>query len=347
MLRIFMFLLATGFAVAAEAQSSRGPAQSQRLVLYVDADSPEVKGSIARFEAALERRGIGQRYHVKVRHVGIDVFDRKEAARRIGSALRDRPAVIIATSSESAGIAREVAGDVPVVFGSHQDPVRLGLVRSLADPGGNITGFTLFAPIDMKRLELLRELAPRARRLGIIVDRWWMDETDGRAILRDAKTRLGFEGEIFLMEKVDDLRQLDSAAARAMEAWYVPPTTLPGEHLSAVVRALNSVRKPAVFPTTRFALAGGLAAYQPRQSLDEAFDVFAKLTGLVLDGVPPGQIPVERPKSFELALNAQEARRLGIPLSDALLKRADRVIDGPSRTETRCSAASSGSMRRC
>ena len=331
MLRICIFLLATSAAVASGAEPSRGIAQPERLILYVDADSPLVKESIARFEAALERRGIGQRYRIKVRHVGVDVFDRKEAARRIGSALRDRPAVIIATSSESAGIAREVAGDLPIVFGSHQDPVRIGLVRSLAAPGANVTGFTSSAPIDMKRLELLRELAPRARRLGIIVDRWWMDETDGRAILRDAKARLGFEGEIFLMEKAHDLRRLDTAAGREIEAWYVPATTLPGEHPLEVLRALASLHRPAVFPTTRFAVAGGLAAYQPRQSLDEALDLFANLTALVLDGVPPGAIPVERPKSFELVVNAQEARRLGIVLSDALLKRADRVIEVAGR----------------
>jgi putative tryptophan/tyrosine transport system substrate-binding protein len=335
MLRICIFLLATCFAVAAEPQLSRGAAQPQRLVLYVDAESPEVKWSIARFEAALARRGISKRHHVKVRHVGIDVFDRGEAARRIGSALRDRPAVIIATSSESAGIAREVAGAVPIVFGSYQDPVRLGLVQSLADPGGNITGFTLFAPIDMKRLELLRELAPHARRLGIIVDRWWMNETDGRAILSAAKDRLGFEGKIFQMEKPEDLRLLDAAEAREIEAWYVPATTLAGEHPFAVVRALGMLNKPAVFPATRFVDAGGLASYQPRQSLDQAFDLFAKLTGLILDGVAPGRIPVERPQSFELVVNAQAARRLGIPLSDALLKRADRVIDAPKTAELR------------
>jgi putative ABC transport system substrate-binding protein len=331
MLRLSIFLLLTTAGLAAGEEVSRTSTHAVRLVLYIDAESPQVKESIAKFEVALERRGIAQRYHINVRHVGVDVFDRKGAGRRIADALRDRPAVIIATSSESASIARELAGDVPIIFGSHQDPVRIGLVRSLAAPGSNITGFTSSAPIDMKRLELLRELAPRAHRIGVVVDRWWMDETDGRAILTEAKARLGFEGKVFLMEKLEDLRRLDTVEARAMEAWYVPTTTLPAEHPSDIVRALGLLRKPVVFPATRFAVAGGLAAYQPRQSLDEALDLFAKLTGLVLDGVAPAQIPVERPKSFELVLNANEARRLGIPLSDALLKRADRVIDGPTR----------------
>jgi len=335
MLRVCIFLLATIAAFAADAQVSRRLTPSERVVLYLDADSPLVTESIARFEAALDRRGISRRYHVTVLHVAVDVFDRQEAARRVAAALQERPAVIIATSSESAGIARQATSKIPIIFGSHQDPVRVGLVRSLADPGANLTGFTSSAPIDMKRLELLHELAPRARRLGIIVDRWWMDETDGHAILRDARARLGFEGKVFLMEKPEDLRQLDTAAGRAMDAWYVPPTTLAGEHPLAVLRALNSLQKPVVFPAARFADAGGLAAYQPRQSLDDALDLFAKLAGLVLDGIPPGRIPVERPNSFELVVNAQEARRLAIPLSDAILKRADRVIDAPKGAATR------------
>jgi putative ABC transport system substrate-binding protein len=326
MLRILPLLILVS-AMAAAAEPSRLVAGTQRIILYLDADSAAVKSSIAKFAAALERRGITARHAVSIRHVAVDVFKRDEAARIISAALRDRPALVIATSSESAAIAREATADVPIVFGSHQDPVRLGLVRSLADPGANLTGFTYFSPIDLKRLELLREIAPGARRLGIVIDHWWMDDTDGGTILRAAKADLGFEGRVFLMERVEDLRQLQTPAAREVDAWYVPMTTLPFEHPAELVRALASLRKPVVFPFAKFAQAGGLAAYQPSQSIDEALDLFARLAGLVLDGVPPGTIPIERPKSFELWLNAAEARRLGTPFPDALLKRADRVID--------------------
>jgi putative ABC transport system substrate-binding protein len=333
MLRILPLLPA---AIVALAMLTHVPARAvpqppERLILYIDGDTPLVKRAIAKFEAALVRRGITERYAVSVRHVAVDVFARADAKRRIASEIRDNPAVIIATSSESAGIAREATSTVPIVFGSHQDPVRLGLVRSLADPGGNVTGFTSAAPIDMKRLELLRDLAPKARRLGIVIDHWWMDETGGEALLREARARLGFEGRVFLMERPEDMGQLQSAAAREIEAWYVPQTTLPFHHPSALVSGLAALRMPVVYPTTWFVEAGGLSAYQPRQSLEEALDLFAKITGLILDGVPPGQIPVERPKSFELAVNAGEARRLGIRVSDALLKRADRVIDKPAQ----------------
>jgi len=75
--------------------------------------------------------------------------------------------------------------------------------------------------------------------------------------------------------------------------------------------------------------------YQPKISLDDALELFARITGLILDGVPPATIPVERPKSFELVVNVGEARRLGISLPDELLKRADRVIDEPTRPGSR------------
>jgi putative tryptophan/tyrosine transport system substrate-binding protein len=330
MLRILSLVLVCFCTGAASAPAAtREDSSAERLVLYVDADIPAVQRSITRFKAALERRGIARRHRITVRHVGINVFNRVEAGERLAAALRDNPAVVIATSSESAAIARDLTTQIPVIFGSHQDPVRVGLVRSWAAPGANLTGFTWFAPIDMKRLEFLRELTPRARRLGIVIDHWWMQETDGKGILRAAKSDLGFEGRTFLIERPEQLRELQSAAAHEIDAWYVPPTTLPFEHPERLMRALAALRKPVVYPTKRFAESGGLISYQPTQSLDDALDLFAKLTGLILDGVPPSSIPVERPKSFELVVNADEARRLGIALPDDILKRADRIVRSP------------------
>lgn len=337
MLRILAFFIASliGPAESLSARLPGAPVQALRTILFVDADSEAVKAGIAKFEAALVRRGITARHRLSVQHVPVDVLDRAQATQRIAAALRDRPAMLIATSSESAAIAQSLTSDVPIVFGAHQDPVRLGLVRSLADPGKNLTGFTFFVPIDLKRLELLREVAPHARHLGIVIDHWWMKETDGDAILRAAKEQLQFDGQVFLMEKLQDLRLLETRAAREIDVWYVPPTTLPYEQPVAIVRALAKLRKPVVFPMARLTDAGGLMTYQPKISLDEAIDRFAKIAGLILDGVPPGMIPVERPKSFELIINTQEARRLGISLPEALLKRADRVIVDTPQTASR------------
>jgi putative ABC transport system substrate-binding protein len=323
--RLLASLIAlSGAPALAQANGAPGPL---RVIAYVDADSDRVTAFIARLDAALALRGIKARHRIAIRHVPVDVRNRDETEARIGAVLRDHPALVIASSSEAAMAAKRLTSEVPVVFGSWQDPVRLGLVRSLADPGGNLTGFTNFVPVDMKRLELLREIAPHGRRLGIVIDRWWMEETDGAGILRDAKARYGFEGRTFLVETFADIHRLASPAAREIDAWYVPPTTLPYENPTALVRAIAALGKPAIYPTANFTDEGGLLAYQPTLSRDEALDLFAKISGLVLDGVPPGSIPVERPKSFELSINVATARRLGLVLPVALIKRADRVID--------------------
>ncbi len=329
MLRIRSLALAClfGLTLAARAEPERAPERTS-VVLYLDADTPAIKGSIAKFEAALKLRSSAP-HRVRVVHVPLNVFDHEESARRISTALRDRPALLIATSSESALIAKGVTADVPIVFASWQDPIRVGLVRSLADPGANLTGFTSFVPMDLKRLELLREIAPKARSLGIVIDHWWMQETDGEAILRAAKMQLGLEGRVFVMEKPQDLRVLEGPAAREIDVWYVPPTTLPFEHPAQTMHALAALRRPIMVPTSRFVDIGGLIAYEPKISVDDALGLFAKLAGLILDGVPVSEIPVERPQSFSLAVNVGEARRLGLSLPDSLLRRADRVIDAP------------------
>src|SRR5205085_7148188 len=116
------------------------PTDGERLIIYLDADSDRVKASIIKLQEAFARRGVSARHHVSIRHVPVDVFRREQTSQRIAQALHDRPAMIIATSSESAAIAQRITAEVPIVFASHQDPIRVGLVHSLADPGGNLTG---------------------------------------------------------------------------------------------------------------------------------------------------------------------------------------------------------------
>ena len=142
-----------------------------------------------------------------------------------------------------------------------------------------------------------------------------------------AGEKLGFQVMLFPAETEGELTQaLRSRKARAIDAWYVPYTRLAYERPNVVLDAVQALGKPAIYPTTRFVEDGGLVSYQQMLSLEEIVDVFAKMIGLVLDGVPVAEIPVERPKAFELAVNASTANALGVVIPDALLKRADRVI---------------------
>jgi ABC-type uncharacterized transport system substrate-binding protein len=162
----------------------------------------------------------------------------------------------------------------------------------------------------------------------VIVDRWWLQDLGGQAVLDRASRRFGIEARAFHAETAAQLRrELDTPAARSMDAWFVPNTALPFEDAAALL-ASEIARKPAMFPTGNFVDGGGLMAYEPVFSIDEALALFAKLSGLVLDGMPPADIPIERPKAFRLSLNAAAARRMGTELPVALVKRADRVLPG-------------------
>jgi putative ABC transport system substrate-binding protein len=251
-----------------------------------------------------------------------------EIAARLKNALQARPAAVIAPNSEIAALAKSLTSEVPIIFASHQDPIRVGLIDSLARPGKNLTGFTFFVPVDLKRLELLRQVAPHARKLGIVIDRWWLEESNGKEVALAARKEFGFDSTFFPAETLEELKvQLSSPRAREMDAWYVPYTALPYYEPGLLVRLLNALDRPVMFPATLFVEKGGLASYEPQMTLAETASLWSTMIGLVLDGVPPGEIPIERPKSFELALNVEAARRLGLAIPANLIKRADKVFD--------------------
>lgn len=321
-----------GASMARDAPADEGRSQAEKLIAYIDADRPRVHAAMEKLRSSFSRAGVVPGHRIRLMLVPADVSDSTDIDRAVRRALQLHPAAIIATNSNVASIAKALTRGVPVIFASHQDPIQMRLVDSLARPGGNLTGFTYFVPIDTKRLELLRQLVPRAKRLGILIDRWWVEESSGQEVMRQARIQHGFETTLFAAESIAELRRvLETPAAKRMDAWYVPYTILPYDEPVPVGIILESLGKPVVFPATSFVERGGLVSYQQTLTLDESLLVWARMVGLVLDGVPPGEIPIERPKSFELAINVATARRLGITLPTPLLKRADRVIlDGPA-----------------
>ena len=327
------YLAAACLAAASLLPARDACAGEERLVIYVNADNERIRRAVMKLDAALQETGAAQRYRIRLQHVVADLWDAADIEAKMRAAIAMRPAAIMAGNGESAAIAKALTREVPIIFVSPQDPMHFGLVTSFAHPGGNVTGFTFYVPIDQKRLEFLRLAVPGAKKLGIVIDRWWMAEAGGREILAQARYRQGFEPELFVAETVAQLKhELATPRARAMDAWYVPYTVLPYDEPEALTDLFAAVRKPVVYPTTPLVERGGLVSYQAIFSLEDSFRLWATMVGLVLDGVPPGEIPVERPKVFELAVNLDTARRLGISLPSSLVKRADRVIGaGPAQ----------------
>jgi putative ABC transport system substrate-binding protein len=302
----------------------------ERLVLYFNEDSDRVRQAIVTLGQALARDGVSARHRVRLEHVVVEFADAAAMESRIRASLARRPSVMIAPNSEVAAAAKLVTSKIPIIFASFEDPIARGLVKSLANPGGNLTGFAT-VPVDEKRLELLRQVAPRSRRLGILVDHYWQKAGIATELAMRAKNLYGFDTFVFVADSLEDLKNvLSTPHARSMDAWYAPQSVLPFEHPDAVVRLFDSMHKPVVFTHTHFVERGGLLSYQQMMTNDDILRLWATMIGFILDGVTPGEIPVERPKSFELALNVAAARRLKMTVPSALLKRADRIIDPPA-----------------
>lgn len=321
-------LLAIFLAALAPATTCAAVVRPQRTVIYVNDTDPRVANALAVLRAALEKSGVASRYDIRIEHLVVDMWQPAAIEARLKVALQANPAAIIAPNSEIAMIAKSLTTQIPIIFASHQDPIRMGLIDSLARPGKNLTGFTFFVPVDEKRLELLRQIAPRAKNLGIVIDRWWLEQSGGREAARRAQLDLGFEPHFFAAETIEELKKaLSGPEAGSMDAWYVPFTALAYYEMGPVVEVFAPLRKPVMFPATPFVEKGGLIAYQQLITLEDSASIWGTMIGLVLDGLPPGEIPIERPKSFELALNVEAARRLGLAIPASLIKRADKVFD--------------------
>lgn len=319
-LRKVAFVVACASAAAAHA--------GDPLVLYFNEDNDRVAVALGKLRAAIDARS-GARHRVTVEHVAVDYAKLDGIRRSLREAAARRPAVIVAASALIAQLANEEGIATPLVFASGQDPLQMGLVRSIRRPGGAMTGLVIYRHVEGKRLELLRELAPAARRVGVLIDEWWdrspEDRDPSASVLGDiARRDFGFELVYF---RADSLEALDAlgrdARARGVDAWYIPATRLAFDHPAAVARTVATLRKPAVHSLSLLAENGGVLAYQA--AMESPFDAWAKMIVLILDGYPAGEIPLERPQRYQLSINAKAAREQGISIPKSILLRATNL----------------------
>lgn len=302
-----------------EMRAPRGPAP--RLVLYFESEGAASRRLFAQFVAGLDAR-LGAGHAVRSEFVPVAEWD-EGARRRVQALLERRPDAIVATSGAGASTMKSLAPSVPVVFATNGDPVAAGLVRDLNRPGGMLTGITSALPTFEKRIEILAEALPQARHVGVLMETGIrvadLDLADGKVTVGD---RITFHWESAASEA--EARATIAAASPRVDAWYIPYNGLAFFHGEAILEALAQARRPAIFERVKFADAGGLLAYQ--HTVDDPAGRLAEMTASVLQGVPPGEIPVVRPQRFELVVNLEAARRLGVRLPKAVVKRADRVI---------------------
>jgi putative ABC transport system substrate-binding protein len=235
--------------------------------------------------------------------------------------------VIVASGTQAVRAAKQATVTIPVVMTVSQYPDRMGLVASLARPGGNVTGMTSMAPeVAGKRLQLLKEVGPEAQRIAAVfnpdsqVELHWLREVQAAAAV------LRVQIQPTEVRTPDDLKVAFAAMAanRAQALLAVAnPVTFKGRRQIAEFAVARQM--PSMFEERTFVAAGGLLSYGPNFA-----DMFRRAAGYVdriLKGAKPAELPVEQPTKFEVFVNSKTARALGLMIPQSLLLRADEVIE--------------------
>jgi putative tryptophan/tyrosine transport system substrate-binding protein len=237
---------------------------------------------------------------------------------------QQRIRLLFAMGSRLVPLIRQVSADLPIVFITPGDPVAAGLVMSLARPGGNTTGMTFEYPeLSGKRLELLKEVAPRVRRVLVMYDPRDDSPKQGVKAARDAAPKLG----IALVQRETRTSQEITQALKALsdvDAFLAIPGGQPTAHYKEVIQAANAKRRPTIFHARTGSTEEALASYGANDS-DIARQA-ARVVDKILKGSKAGEIPVERPTKLLFIINLKTAKQIGLTIPPNVLARADKVI---------------------
>ena len=235
--------------------------------------------------------------------------------------------MIAATSTYSAFAANAATTTTPIVFLIGEDPVRLGLVASLARPGGNLTGINNFTgELTVKRLELLREMVPGAARIAVLVN---PANIAIETTLRDVQSAARVMGLQIQVLKASTSREIDAAFATFVrerpDAVFVGLDVFFISRRAQLVNLASRHALPATYPLREFAEVGGLMSYGT--NIADTFRHIGVYAGRILKGAKPADLPVVQSTKFELIINAWSARILGLAVPPTLIAAADEIIE--------------------
>lgn len=240
-----------------------------------------------------------------------------------------RVQIIVAEGSAAALAAKAVTRTIPIVMVISGDPVQLGLVATLARPGGNVTGVTaLSLDLVAKRLQLVKEVVPKARRVGVLWNPASPDKKPEWEALRTAADRLGIALQSLELRRAGDLEpRLDDAIKERADALLLLDDSLTLSLATEITTAVEKRRLPTIYGWDRYLTVDkkGLMAYGP--SVRDLANRAARYVNQILKGARPADLPVEQPTEFELVINMRAAKALGLAIPASLLLRADRVIE--------------------
>jgi ABC-type uncharacterized transport system substrate-binding protein len=236
------------------------------------------------------------------------------------------PVDVILTNGPSVSIVKRATSSIPIVFALASDPVGGGLVASLAHPGGNVTSMSLQATdLAGKRIELLREVVPRLRRLAVLIDVGFPQSAlEMREIRAAART---FNTEIVPLEirRAEDIVPAAATLNGSAQALYAVGSALVDTGRDRIIEVASNARLPTLFSNRDPVQAGGLMSYGA--NFLDLFRRSADLVDKILHGANPADLPVEQPTKFDLTINLKTARAMDIPIPPTLLARADEIVE--------------------
>jgi putative tryptophan/tyrosine transport system substrate-binding protein len=325
--RDFLALLG-GAAATAWPLSARGQQVALPVIGLLSSRSQVTDAPLIR----VFRQGLSESGFVEGRNVVIDYrwaggqYDRLAAL--AADLVQRQVAVIITIGGNASALAAKAAtATIPIVFLTGSDPVSSGLVTSLHRPGANITGvYALLEELEPKRLELLRELRPSATTIAVLVNRTY---PEAERQVNDMQSAARSVGQEIVVLNASTIREIDAAFARLAEmrpdALLVAtdPFFLTRAQQFVVLTARHAV--PTLFSRREFAAAGGLMSYG--SNADEYYRLAGGYAGRVLKGEKPSDLPIHLSTKFELVINLNMVRALGLTIPATLLARADEVIE--------------------
>ena len=298
------------------------------VIGLLDARSPNAMVDRLRaFRQGLKEAGYVEGENVTIMYRFAE--DQNDRLPELAAELVRRQVTVIAASATTATLAAKAATTtIPIAFIVAEDPVRLGLVASLARPGGNLTGINFFnSELTAKRLDLLRELLPRAVGVAVLVNP--ADATNTASTLRDVEAAARAIGLQVQALNASTSREINAAFENVGRDW--PDALFVGTNTFLVARRIQVVqlaafhRLPAVYPVREYVEVGGLMSYGT--NVMDAFRQLGIYAGRILKGAKPADLPVVQSSTFDLVINTETARMLGLTVPPTLLARADEVIE--------------------
>jgi putative tryptophan/tyrosine transport system substrate-binding protein len=325
--RDFISLLsgaALGWPFAARAQ--RPASKLYRIGMLETVPSALNVANTSAFRKGLQELGYVEGKNYVIEYRSTDGFP--ERFPQLASELVRLPVDLIVTRGTPAALAaRDATTTIPVVMASSGDPVGVGLVASLAHPGGNITGLSSYGTeLAAKRIELVRELLPGISRVALLADmsnpayslQWTEIERAARV--------LGLHAELLDVRSVSDIgRAFEVAVARQIGAIVVASDTVVQTNRQMIVDLAAQNRLPVFYSSREFVDAGGLISF--RVSYFKLYFRGASFVDKIFKGAKPGDIPIEQPTTLEMVINLKTAKALGLTIPPSIMVRADEVIE--------------------